>query len=130
MKYSLDARWGIVSKDCGHVLFCRRHHISKTTPLYGIPRAVPSQQIKNQGAIESYKVVKKYKVIEALLEKFSDNTNSFIVLSSSAQHPITEKDLEIARVLTEGLTGTHQICIKEDNSCGTELQIDIAFYEL
>ena len=102
----------------------------KPTPLYGIPRAVPSQQIKNQGAIESYKVVKKYKVIEALLEKFSDNTNSFIVLSSSAQHPITEKELEIARVLTEGLTGTHQICIKEDNSCGTELQIDIAFYEL
>ena len=75
-------------------------------------------------------LIEKYDAVLVARKKMTEHANSFICLSASSEHPITENEKTLANILTDGLFGTHQICIKTDESCGEELRMDIAFYDL
>ncbi len=75
-------------------------------------------------------LIVKYHALAVARKKMSEHANSFICLSASSEHPVTEAEKTLAKILTNGLSGKHQLCIKVDESCGEELRLDIAFYDL
>lgn len=75
-------------------------------------------------------LIEKYGASKVARKKMSEYTNSFICLSASSEHPVTEEEKTLVNFLTEGLLGTHRLCIKTDEACGDELRIDVAYYEL
>ena len=75
-------------------------------------------------------LIVKYHAMAVIREWMSEHSNSFICMSASSEYPVTEKEKTLAKILTEGLSGKHQLCIKVDESCGEELRIDIAVYDL
>lgn len=75
-------------------------------------------------------LIEDYHALAVARKKMSEHANSFICLSASSEHPVTEAEKALAKILTNGLSGKRQLCIKVDESCGEELRIDIAFYDL
>ena len=75
-------------------------------------------------------LIVKYHAMAVIRKWMSEHSNSFICMSASSEYPVTEKEKTLAKILTEGLSGKHQLCIKVDESCGEELRIDIAVYDL
>jgi hypothetical protein len=75
-------------------------------------------------------LIEKYDAVVVARKKMTEHANSFICLSASSEHPITENEKTLANILTDGLTGKHRLYIKTDESCGEELRMDIAFYDL
>lgn len=75
-------------------------------------------------------LIEKYHAMGVARKKMSEYANSFVCLSASSKHPITEEEKKLVDVLTDGLSGNHRLCIKTDESCGEELRIDIAYYDL
>ena len=56
--------------------------------------------------------------------------DSFVCISASSGHLLTEEELaEIGILVTSGHGGNHHIWSRNDDSCGEELRVDIAFYE-
>ena len=74
-------------------------------------------------------LIEKYHAMTVARKNMSELANSFICLSTSSEHPITEKEKTLVNILTEGLAGKHWLCIKTDDSCGEEQRIDIAYYD-
>lgn len=75
-------------------------------------------------------LIEDYHALAVARKKMSEHANSFICLSASSEHPVTEAEKALAKILTNGLSGKRQLCIKVDEPCGEELRIDIAFYDL
>ena len=75
-------------------------------------------------------LIVKYHAMAATRKRMSEHANSFICLSASSEHPVTEAEKTLAKMLTNGLSGKHKLSIKVDESCGEELRIDIAVYDL
>lgn len=80
-------------------------------------------------------VVERFGYLKELIEKYgamddiSRYANSFVCLSTSSVHPITEEEKQITSILTKGLSGKHRFYVKTDDSCGDGIRIDVAFYE-
>ena len=56
--------------------------------------------------------------------------NSFLCISASPEHPLTDGEAaEIRELVTAGHCGEHRIWAKSDDSCGEDLRVDIAYYE-
>ena len=56
--------------------------------------------------------------------------NSFICISASPEHPLSDGEAaEIRELVTAGHCGEHRIWAKSDDSCREDLRVDIAYYE-
>ncbi len=56
--------------------------------------------------------------------------NSFVCISASPEHPLTDAEKEkIISLVTSGHGGEHLTWTKSDESCGEDLRVDIAYYE-
>lgn len=75
-------------------------------------------------------LIEKYRAMDRARKNMSEHAGCFICLSASSAHPVMKQEESIVSILTKGLSGKHQFCIKVDDSCGEELRIDIAYYNL
>ncbi len=80
-----------------------------------------------EGRLEYFReLVGKY----GLLDGSTHLPNSFVCISASSGHPLTEEEIaEIGTIVTFGHGGEHRIWSKTDDSCGEDLRVDIAYYE-
>ena len=64
-----------------------------------------------------------------MLEEETRLPHSFVCVSASPEHPLTDAETEEIRFLvTSGHGGEHRIWTKSDGSCGEDLRVDIAYY--
>ncbi len=70
-------------------------------------------------------LVEKY----GMLEEATRLPNSFVCVSASPEHPLSDAETEeIRSLVTSGHGGEHRIWTKSDGSCGEDLRVDIAYY--
>ena len=75
-------------------------------------------------------LIEKYRAMDGVRKNMTEHAGSFICLSASSAHPVTEQEKNIVSTLTKSLSGHHHTCIKTDDLCGEELRIDIAYYDV
>lgn len=57
-------------------------------------------------------------------------TNAIILITVSSEHPFNESDRQVAELIKRLCSGQTALLIKNDDSLGEELQLDVAFYEM
>ena len=57
-------------------------------------------------------------------------TNAIILITVSSEHPFNESDRQVAELIIRLCSGQTALLIKNDDSLGEELQLDVAFYEM
>ena len=70
-----------------------------------------------------------------LIEKYDafhskPRTNAIILITVSSEHPFSESDRQVAELTKRLCSGQTDLLIKNDDSLGEELQLDVAFYEM
>ena len=118
---------GIIESGCG---------IDKKRTIQALSILFHSNHISIKRLDSSaFNATKRFSYLKELIEKYgaldgiSRYPNCFICLSASTTHPITEDEKKIIDILAQGLSGSQQLYIKSDDSCGVEMRIDVAFYE-
>ena len=57
-------------------------------------------------------------------------TNAIILITVLSEHPFNESDRQVAELIKRLCSGQTSLLIKNDDSLGEELQLDVAFYEM
>lgn len=130
---------------CKRIIYCSSFINSITENGCGIDKRVVLEEFSTLYASSHVAIrrldsivlntAKRLDYLRELIEKYGalddipHYANSFICLSASSHHPITEDEKRIISVLTNGQSGTQRFYVKTDNQCGQDMRIDIAFYE-